>query len=460
LADNGSGVGTPITGGASTGIDLIEPLPYTLLPLHRYASIMGMNPVHFAQAYDEQYFPMFSTCPDIWYKYGWQKPDYVGRHDLAIAIKNAEEDIARVIGYWPAPMWIPAEEQPYPKFHRREYGRSSWMPDNTYGFKSIKTEFGRVLATGQRAVALAGEHVGVLYSDEDGDGFYETAAVTLDISGSAAETITGESWYESDTCRFGVYYPDHNGTLESQIRPPRKVSLSGTTLTLIFYSWQMVRPDLEETIPQYDGRPMPIEITVLTNLLSEVEVYLEYPDNSLPSVQFIWDNSKDYCGVCGGVGCTSCQSATQGGCLQIIDGEVGTVAPIPSTYDATTGEWNQDSLSGQREPRRVKVWYLSGMLDRDYIMGSSCDPLDDYMAQTIAWLATSRLHKGLCACGNLHSFMDDLRRDMAVQSGEGNFIVVDEQVMRNPFGMRRGEVLAWRRLTKILSDKQISGAAL
>ena len=108
----------------------------------------------------------------------------------------------------------------------------------------------------------------------------------------------------------------------------------------------------------------------------------------------------------------------------------------------------------------MKLWYLSGALDRDYLMGTTCDPLDDYMAQTIAWLATARLHKGLCACGNLHAFMDDLRDDMSIQSAQGNFVITDEEVLKNPFGTRRGEVLAWRRLTKILGEKQISGAIL
>lgn len=455
----GGTTGTPISGGAATGIGYVEPLPYTLLSLHRYASIMSLNPVHFAQAYDERYFPVFSTCPDVWYKYGWQKPDYVGRHDLAVAIKNAEEDIARIIGYWPAPMWIPAEEQPYPKFHRREYGRSPWLPDITGGFKSVKTDFGKVLATGRRAVALADGDATVTYSDEDGDGFFETATVTVDISGSAAEAIVGESWHTGDdACRFGVYYQESGGTLDRQIRPPRMVSLSGTILSFVFYSWQMIRPDLENVIPQLDGSPVPIDITEQTNLLDAVEVWLEYPDNSQPSVQFVWESGDAYCPHCGGAGCVSCKATVQPGCLQPIDPEVGLVVPVPATYE--DGNWKQTSLCRQIEPRYVKLWYLSGALDRDYLMGTTCDPLDDYMAQTIAWLATARLHKGLCACGNLHAFMDDLRDDMSIQSAQGNFVITDEEVLKNPFGTRRGEVLAWRRLTKILGEKQISGAIL
>jgi len=113
------GTMTPITSGAPTGSLFIDPIPYTLLSIHRYARIMGINPVHFSGGYGDTIWPiMNNSCQDIWVRNSWQYGDMVSREDIARAILDAESDIAHVLGYWPAPKWIEAEVHPYPRFHR------------------------------------------------------------------------------------------------------------------------------------------------------------------------------------------------------------------------------------------------------------------------------------------------------------------------------------------------------
>jgi hypothetical protein len=45
---SGSGTMTPITGGVPGAGTDIQPFPYTLLSIYRYARIMGITPLHFA----------------------------------------------------------------------------------------------------------------------------------------------------------------------------------------------------------------------------------------------------------------------------------------------------------------------------------------------------------------------------------------------------------------------------
>ncbi len=440
----------------------VKPFPYTLLSLDRYAEIMELDPVHFNQAYTEDHFPVRSDCPDVWYKYGWQKPTYSSRMELARAIKDAEEEIARVIHFWPAPTWIPGEERRYDHYHRSEYREIDGWHNIAGAPKTVNARYSKILAVGKRGVASAGLAASVVYSDEDGDGFDETATITLDISGTDAESILAESWLTlNSVCFLNVYHEGTNANPGFQIRPTRTQTLSGSTLTITLYTWQLIEPSVIETYPRYStSEPKPIDISDPTNLVDEVDIYLEYPDFTEPSATLHWGRSSN-CDACFGAGCNSCNPAVQNGCAAIEDGQAGVLSTVPATYDATNEEWNSSTPAvTRRSPDSVKIWYLSGVLDRDFEMGFTCDPLDDYYAQAIAWLATARLNKNICACTNSLDRARELRRDMAVSSGQQNFIVVPDDVIKNPFGTRVGEVRAWRRVSKIMNERALSGAVL
>ena len=36
-------------------------------------------------------------CSDLWFQYAWQSNDRIGREDIALAIENAEQDIASTL---------------------------------------------------------------------------------------------------------------------------------------------------------------------------------------------------------------------------------------------------------------------------------------------------------------------------------------------------------------------------
>src|SRR3990167_7828960 len=114
MPDFGGHIGTPVGGGGFIpGLATpTMPLPYTLLSLPRYALIMGIAPLHFHQGFyastNPQLFPN-SGCTQIWYQHDWQNFDHVSREQLAMEIANAEQEIANLVGYWPAPVFL-AEE--------------------------------------------------------------------------------------------------------------------------------------------------------------------------------------------------------------------------------------------------------------------------------------------------------------------------------------------------------------
>jgi hypothetical protein len=104
----------------------------------------------------------------------------------------------------------------------------------------------------------------------------------------------------------------------------------------------------------------------------------------------------------------------------------------------------------------VKMWYLSGEEDERYLAGYTHNPLSDRWARTIAYMATARLERAFCSCGNSAALAEWLREDLAfTPAGSGSrFTTFD--VMDSPFGTRRGEVMAWVSVKK-LKDRRMKG---
>lgn len=443
MASSGGTTGTPIAGGGGSGsVTSAERFPYTVLSLAEYAKIMGITPPHLWQAASPTIFP--DTCGGVWYAHDWQKSDRVSREQLAYALLQAEEEIAEVIGYYPGPKWTSKEMHIYPRHHRRElYGNGR----NIEGFyKSIALEYGKVIAAGQRAVELLGDSTSVAYSDEDGDGYNETATVT--VTGITSTT---------NACDIKVYFQDKDGLQEWEIRPARTKTLSSGTFTATFDAWLLINPDLQEVYPNTDSPIEPIALLTGGNYVGNVDVYREYTDFTAASAEFSWEpkpyGSVDYlgyaCATCGGSGCASCASITQEACFHIVDVETGLVVPTPATYDEDNSQWTATTWTECREPDMVKLWYYSGALSEKYLRGTSCNPLDTFFSQAIAWLATARLERNICGCSTLTALVEDLRRDMALSEPEGGFYATTEDLLNNPFGTKKGEVMAWKRIKNL-----------
>lgn len=450
MPTSGGGTGTPIpVGGVVPTAVLAAPLPWTILSLHQFAKILGINPAHFWQATTNSFNPTVmpvDQCGSLYHQYPWQDADKVSRYDIAQEIARSEKDLAIALGYWPGPAWTSQETYDYPMYHRRDMFDSGL--DSRLMIKKITLKRGKVIATGKRAVSLIGSPNTTLgnlaYSDEDGDGFIETAVVSI------STTIT-------DIRDLHVYHYGQSGYPEWEIRPARNAYISGGVAYFIFDAYQFINPDLYEQ-PSLANEERVVLIDDASNYVDVVDVYYEYADPTDESVEFYWENEAVGCGVCGGTGCSACGNVTQDGCLRIHDADESIVTPVPASYDVTNG-WTEQAWNGAREPDRMEVWYRSGLLSEEYLARRTHNPLSLEMARIIAHLTVARLERPLCGCSNLQNLSEYLRKNMTSNEGVGGMFFTSVDVVNNPFGTRVGEVEAWRYVTK-LAERSVAYAVV
>lgn len=410
---------------------------WTLLSLDRYFQLMGLNPSHAnGGATGTTMAVSRNACQDVWTQHPWQGVGRVSREDLAEAIADAERDIAGVLGWWPAPVWTVEDQQPYPRHYRPEVW--SYNSANARGMmQPVRAQWGNIIAPGRRAVD-GYQNVAVVLSDADGDGLNETATVTA----------TDATW--TDVRQIKVYFEIHSGDQVWEVRPPRTRTLTPAgVMTATFWAWQLIDPDLWEALPAVD-EPEAIDWSVAANIVDEVDVYREYNDTTDVSAELYWEpvcNDPVVCS-CGGTGCTACQLTTQDGCFHLRDPRGGLVVPAPGSYDDDNAQWAAESFAVCRDPDFVKLWYYSGLISDEYLTYKTMDPLPQWLAMSIAQMATARLQKPLCACSNVTALADEWRRDLAMSTAAGT-TMLSEDVLNNPFGTRMGEVLAWRRVSKL-----------
>lgn len=449
----GSGTMTPIGGGvAGSGLGIASPLPYTWLSLPRYAKILGVNPVHFQGAVGQSVWSLMgNSCEDIWPRHSWQQNDSVSHEELAYAIKQAEDEIASFLGYPLAPTWITNENHRYTQFHRPDMYTAGGI--NSRGQrKSVKTKWSKIIQPGRRTVELIGTATvaggSLVFSDEDGDGFYERATIEYPTT-------------ETEACEIKAYFTGMSGAKEWEIRPAKSKSISGGNVTLVYDSWLFVDPDLQAAHPDDEGFGA-IDITTTSNFVNTVDIYREYTDNTVASAQFFWEPENitgiSTCSNCGGTGCAVCTFTTQDGCLLVRDVDGGWVVPTPGTYDATSAQWTSSSYSVGRDPDQVKLWYYAGDMDDSYLSGDSCDPLSEFFARAIAWIATARLERPFCSCSNVTALAEEWRTDLAATGSEGGHLI-NFDLLKSTFGTRKGEVMAFRALS-MLGKRKISAGVI
>ena len=131
--------------------------------------------------------------------------------------------------------------------------------------------------------------------------------------------------------------------------------------------------------------------------------------------------------------------------MHVRDALRGIVVPTPATYSADDAAWAQVCFSEDRDPDWVKLWYYCGDIGNRYLGGRSFDPLSDRWARAIAQLATARVERPLCSCGNLTALTEKWQRDTLVTTDGFQTNISD---LDNPLGTRYGEILAWREIKR------------
>ncbi len=398
-------------------------IPRSHLVPSDYAMHMGINPIGFEGCAVSGLYQETSGCDSAWPRFAWQSAANASREDLAIQLVDAEKAIGRFsLGYNVAPEWMEIT-MPYP----RGSSANGNMMNRYNRYRTMALQQGKVIAGGRRGIKFLGTFP-VDYRDEDGDGFKEIAYIWFD---------TKYDWSE-----VRIYHKGTDANPKWEIRPVAKVNKG--TLSMTFDSWLLVDPDKVSAFPR-EGRPI-VNITDGAGLVTEVDVYLEYNDEYVPSCQFIWNKSSG--------------NYFQDGYLEVVDGEAGVVRPVPAEFDyGIDCQVNRVSFCYSGEPDLVKLYFRAGNISDEYRRGYTLDPLDSTISESIRLLATARLDRDLCGCSNIIALGQDLRKDMALVSPQGNFLAVADLIQECPFGTRRGEWLAWKRMTTF-TDKFVSVALI
>jgi hypothetical protein len=387
----------------------------TWLSLDRFFQIIGINPIWGNQMNSTTYFKN-NTCGDVFFQYDFQHSDRVGRDSIALAIMQAEQEMAREAGYNLMPDWTLDERLPYPRpSHPESYNISGVNP--RWQLKSVEASRGHLISGGVRLKSLLQANAAVVRTDLDGDGYTETCTVTVPVT-------------TTDTNEIRAYYANESGADAWEIRPI-KVSISGGFATITFKAWQIpIKGALD------DLNAVALDADLAGSYETVVDAYRVY-NFEYPQVQMLWESYPNCCGSC-----TACQLGTQDGCFHLRDPRLGILVPAPATWDARLLTYSSAEWSACREPDQVRLWYYSGFRDNS-ILRPYAD-LSPKWEFAVAVFAASKFERAVCGCSNVNQFIEKWRRDGAYSSqNEGGFTMTAEQAS-NRLGTSQGALYAWR----------------
>lgn len=421
----------------------------TLLSLDRWAEIFGINPLSFNQLTST--LVDVGNCGEVWYQHAWQKTDRVGREDVAVAIKEAEDRLMATVGYPLLPIWIADERVRTERPARPELYASG--SQNLRGqLKSITSRWGYVISGGQRQKDLIDADVAVTDAavavfDLDGDGYKETVRFTVDITNADVDSA----------CEIHVYYPvsndlvDIGGLDEWEVRPI-KVSVAGNTATITFKRWQIVAAKALAILNADD-----IDSALEASYEGTVDVYRVWNDpQAIAELMWEYDQDPIGCSACGGAGCVSCSFRTQDGCFHVRDERLGILAYTPATWDADNNRYIRANYSVCRDPDQMRIWYYAGYRSDNPSIDCPRVQLDPFWERIIAEFSAGLLDREICDCNNIERYVDWLRDDFARVGRATDSFQISASDLDNPLGTTRGAVKAWRKISAPNTDWIVS----
>jgi hypothetical protein len=350
-----------------------------------------------------------------------------------MAIADAEESIATIIGYYPTPQWVEEEYHQIPVHHRPEYGFGVSRYDVSLSDISLIPKRSKLISGGRRVSSLVEAGVAVTYSDTNSDGWNDLATITLSIPA----TIT-------DAKELKVYFAGYGGDRTYEIRHPKTKTFVDSVLTLTFNTWMMIDPDFWEEGVTDDSGSQSVDLTDTTKIVSTVDVYREYNDDTQAHVEFRYDNPL------------TGEVTSQNGYLYR-SGDERSFRISPGTYDTDLGTWVASAWSCM-DYTYAKLWYYCGDKDMRFAKPNIDDYLPLKIERAISFLATARLDKLFYTNTNATSKLHYYQVDLA-ESPQGTFRFVSDNITKNPFGTRRGEVLAWNEVNNFV-QREGHGAAV
>lgn len=417
-----------------------------LLPLDLFRKQMNFNPWHFWGFASSSKVPVTSATNKPLKQYAWQQADELGRDEMLHAIETAEEKIRNLLHFSPAPHFVDDDMIPYPRpaDTRLRYGASI---DSHGQWLSVQLKEGYIQQAGVETRTLISAGVAVVYSDADGDGLNDTFTLTV------ATTVTNVD-------QIAVYIAtadrlDGASVSEQWRIQPVVVSISAGVATIKGRAWLLAKPILQG----FEGitSPSDLDPTVAANFVTTLDVYRRYtnPDGTTTATsqaKLIWETAPypDYAICCGCAGSSTNPGTDPAAMAEAVarvglrNALYGIVSAGEAVYNTTTAIWSSVSWSNCSQPSRILVRYNAGVPLVDQQMDSRYQVI-------VARLAAAELSDRAGYTDRSNHWLSHWQFDLARSAGANDEqYSISQDDLNNPFGTRRGQVDAWKRVSTLL----------
>lgn len=309
-----------------------------LCTLYDWADTIGIHPYLVAQITQprETLSRSFGQCENPFYQYAHQGSDTLAREDVAKALIDAQELIAKLTDTMPAPYYC-AEDVAYPR--PANLALSQMWSGSSGRLKPIELTYGNVITMGQYEETVLSAGAAIVKSDPNADGFDTLATVTVAVpAGTVENEIT-------------VYFvaADRSGLARElcDIRPV-SVSISGLVATITFPLILAVK------IANFlKLAPDDLDATDASIYATTVDVYRRTVDIGA-SGTLIWETN---------IPCDDppCEVSVTTACFHATNAKLGWVTPQPAEYDDATAEFARLCPGTPYAPDRVTAHYISGI---------------------------------------------------------------------------------------------------
>lgn len=241
----------------------------TLLPLDNWAELMGFDYWQFNQIGLGIQFGRDTQCQTVWHQHQWQK-QFLSIDEIALAISSAENALAPLLNYFPAPKYIVNDDITYPVDYRTG---TPYFLTSRGQFKAIQTTYQHIQALGTRTRTLISANVLYTTSDTDNDGVDDTFSVTVATT-------------ETDLSKLVLYFSaaDRQALDETWRIRPLRVTADGVNATFTGRLSLLVDPVLKEALD-----PQKLDATA-SIYVTTIDAYILSYDTSLIGTSY-WDTA-------------------------------------------------------------------------------------------------------------------------------------------------------------------------
>jgi hypothetical protein len=372
--------------------------------------------------------PLRNACDDFWLQHNYQWVGRLGREELAMALRQAEDVIASHLGFSLLPTWVKAEEQTidFPPVPEMAFTDSMNLRGK---MKSVYANWGYLQSAGIKGTTLIQAGVAVVYNDGDGDGYKETATVVVPT------TVT-------DPDEISTFYPSKSAADVWEIRPTT-VTIAGGNATIVFRREMAVLESLQEQLNEIAAGQSAVTVDGDddANFLTTVDVYRTYNDRSQQVIFY----TEGGCDSCDGSGCAVCGYTAETGCLLLRDSRLGEVAYNRADWDSVTQSYNSAAFS-QGFPDKMKLYYRAGLRDESQALPNR--QMHPLWERFLVFYSLTLMDTEVSSCEATRRIVSHMRTDMALQRANSENWQVSDELLNCPLGTSRAGWQLWQQIKR------------